>query len=156
MVTGEAILPDGTSLHTLASIGEESCRENLPEASNEIRVSSVSWFKKKYACGHRGPRKFELFVYGIAIFPTERNQQCPDCCIEEIKKTVIRCASCELPILPGDGVVLYHPITPGLNLAVANFVTPDAVICCMRWDCCAHPGSFAGHWTKEGFKPFSF
>ena len=156
MVSNKAVTPDGTTVTIIASAGDEPRKENLPKASNELRIASASWFKKKYACGHRGPRRFTLFVYGITAYPTDANHQCPNCCIKEIKRMVIRCASCELPIFPGDGVALYHPTTEGLNLAVANFVGPEAVVCCLRFDCCTHPELFAGHWSEKGFKQFSF
>lgn len=156
MSKNDIVAPDGTSLRIIASAGDVSQRENLPEASNEIRISYASWFNKKYACGHRGPRRFELFVYGDTVRPNNDMGKCPDCCIEEIQKTVIHCALCELPIFPHAGVCLVHPTTPGVNLAIANFVDPEAVVCCMRWDCCLYPGLFAGHWTKEGFKQYEF
>lgn len=156
MIGKEVVLPGGETLTIVASAGDAGCRDDLPKAQDEIRILSTSWFKKKYACGHRGPRRFELSVYGDVVRPGGLNNNCPDCCVEEIRNTVIRCASCELPIFPGDGVVLYHPITKGLNLAIANFVDPDAVVGCMRWDCCTHPELFSGHWTSKGFKQFSF
>ncbi len=156
MVKDDVVAPDGTVFHVLASAGNTAHRENLPEASDEMRIESASWFKKTYACGHRGPRRFTLFIYGCVMTQSNNNCKCPDCCIEEIRKTVIRCASCELPILPGYGVVLYHPTTPGLNLAVANFLHDDAVMCCTRWDCCTTMEFFAGYWSEEGFKEYPF
>lgn len=154
MSKNEIVPPDGTSFGESAFGCDVFPRENLPEASSEIRISYASYFNKKYTCGHRGPRRFELFVYGDNVRPGIDNHQCPDCGIEEIKKIVIRCAFCGLPIFPGSGVYSVHPTTPGVSLAIARFVNPDAVMCCMRWDCCLNPGLFSGHWTEAGFKAY--
>ncbi len=157
MAQDEVVTPEGTRIWIAASSGDVPCRANLPESSDKIEPISSSWLKKKYSCGHRGPRKFSLFVHGISVDSTKHNDLCPECLIEEVKRTVIRCGFCGLPIFPGDGVALYHPTTQGLDLAIASFVDPDSVMCCMRWDCSPHSSFlFAGHWTKDGFRQFSF
>lgn len=95
--------------------------------------------------------KFELFVYGEVVLPAKGNDDCPDYCMKEIRETVIRCASCEVPIFPPTQTSLCHPTTSGLNLAIANFVSSNAVVTCMK----CNP-DFAGHWTKEGFLSYPF
>lgn len=156
MVTNEVVAPDGRIFRTIATFGAAPNREHLPKASSELKIHSASWFKKTYECGHRGPRRFSLFVYGSVVSPSHDNHDCPACCMLDIQNTVIRCASCELPIFPDDSVVLYHPTTPGLNLVVAKFLNDNAVMCCLRRNCCTHPEFLAGTWTTNGFKQFPF
>ena len=152
MIKKDVITPNGISIRFAEDvICGEPIGEFIFEPSPDLFLFSKWWFTKKYRCGHRGPLKFELFVYGKIVYPARDNQKCPDCCMKEIRETVIRCASCEIPIFPPSAVSLCHPTTPGLNLAVANFLSNSAVITCMR----CNP-DYAGHWTDEGFIPYPF
>lgn len=153
----DGVMPSGEKVTIFASAGDRPRSERLPKASDDIIFISGSWLKKKHSCGHRGPRKFTLLVYGISVDTIKSNTLCPECLTKEVKSSVIRCGFCGLPIFPGDSVALYHPTTEGLDLAVASFVDPSAVMCCLRWDCSPHSGLlFSGHWTRKGFKQFSF
>lgn len=146
MVKDEVPLRDGMNFYTVAQT-KVSRGDNLSEVSDEISLVAVSWFKKRYACGHRGPRKFVLLAYRNLVCPSYDNKKCPDCCIKEIQKTVIPCPWCGRLIFPGQLVSL-HP-SMGMNLLHAHFVR-SKVVCCVDCD----PPLMAGYWTKEGFKPF--
>lgn len=155
-MTDEFIDPSGLRLCVIVSAGDISCRGKLPQPSDACFVASYSWLRRTYRCGHRAPRKFTLSVYGATIKSLDVYGKCPACCLKEIAETVIRCASCGLSIFVGDPVALYHPQTEGLDLSIATFASKHAVVGCLRWDCCAMPGLFAGHWMIDGFAQFPF
>lgn len=125
--------------------------ENLPQSDDRIELIWRGWRQRKYACGHEGPRSYQIHLYGVDSKKTSNWDTCPSCHIAMLKREVIRCAACGLPIFPGDGVSLYSRESKGLDLSIATLVG-ESVIGCMRWDCCPSGGFFAGHWSEHGFK----
>lgn len=123
----------------------------LTLSSDEIGVVYFSSELYPYMCGHRGPRIYTLSVYGQLSDEIRNFDLCPGCFIQHIAEATIRCASCGLPIFPGDGVALYHQSSDGLDLSVATKVR-DHVIGCLRRDCCPSGDFFAGHWSGKKFK----
>lgn len=104
-------------------------------------------------CGHQGPASFEMHFLG-AGYKISTPERCPDCAREYISEHAIRCASCGLPILPGQPIVLYsiedkhHPWT-----CYVSREGKKSVIGCLGWYCCKSGGFFAGYWTNKGFRP---
>ncbi len=110
-------------------------------------------------CGHSGPETFELHFLGTG-FEIKRDDKCPDCAKEYLVSHAIRCASCGLPILPGDPISRYNingrhkPWTCYIAEEADGKETRKTVIGCLRWYCCDTGAHFAGHWTDEGFRPY--
>ncbi|MDD5165399.1 MAG: hypothetical protein PHG25_02580 [Candidatus Pacebacteria bacterium] len=143
---------DGTEV--AISIGPK--RDALPPSNEHIALESPSKKTRVSKCGHVGPKTYHLNLYGIrSIEFSAKEAECPSCLTARIKKEIIRCAVCGLPICPGEGVALYSIESPGIRKEIATIVD-DAVIGCLRWSCCPSGGFFAGHWTEKGFTPIDW
>ncbi len=154
------IHPPGSGLQTTdgmevaVSVGPK--RDPLPPSNNFIALESSSKKTRISKCGHVGPRTFHLNIYGIrSVEFNAKKVECPTCITARIKKEVIQCAVCGLPIGPGEGVALYSMVGPGIRKDIATYVD-GAVIGCLRWNCCPSGGFFSGHWTENGFAPIDW
>jgi len=139
-------------LKIVAQAGNLADRSKLPESTDKIEVISSSKILITFKCGHEGPERFKLNVYGENSKEISKDDTCPSCWIEKIKKYVARCSLCGLPVYPGEGVALYDSHSEGLRVDIARKVDENHVIGCIRWDCCLSGGFFAGYWTEQGFK----
>lgn len=123
--------------------------EALPEATDSIKVVATNGTKRKYDCGHTGPRGFLVDFWGSREINTEDSRICPDCLIQIAGDGTIRCFDCHLPIYKGNPV----------NLWIKDFrekqrdgtvVINGQKICCLRWSCATTMAAFAGYWNGEG------
>jgi hypothetical protein len=137
----------------VASAGAIADISALPESSDECYLQETGGEKIRYRCGHSEPSKFKIFVYGIVFSPPDGDKYCPECWLKRIKWHVIRCASCGLPILPGEPVALYSWTSRGLRFRQAAARHKRQYIGCMRWDCCPSGAFFSGYWSEKGFVP---
>lgn len=136
----------------IAQAGDVADPSKLPPSNDEIAITAVDATIKRYDCGHDGPSQYSLNVYGDgAMISGEKTPLCPECIIADVKKMVIRCCSCGLPIFPGNTVALYSFHRSFKHRKIAKTID-GALIGCMRWDCCPSGGFMAGHWTKDGYK----
>ncbi len=139
-------------LQVTAQAGDLADPSKLPKSTDEVKVVEQADELRMYPCGHEGPASFQLSLYGELWKEMHEEKECPTCWIQRIKKHVIRCALCGLPIFPGEGVAVYHKSSEGLRLKIATYVGKETVLGCMRWDCCPSGGFFGGRWTEQGFK----
>lgn len=121
-----------------------------------IKVKALSKKTTKFKCGHSGPQKAQFILYGESFLfggkeKVTDSSKCPDCLLKELKETSIQCCLCGAPIPPGRPVALYHKSSEGIK-EWATYVNNSAMGC-LRWNCAPSGGFFAGHWTKDGFKP---
>lgn len=145
----DVVSPEGMRVMCSVQLGGDN--ESLPESNNRIEVVSSAKKIRKHSCGHRGAKWFTLSVYGEET--KKIKHKCAECCIEELKEVVIRCALCGLPIYPGEGVAIYYKDSGAVVLENPVLVGKDGVIGCLRWDCCPSGGFFAGHWSLDGYQP---
>lgn len=132
----------------------------------EVNIEPLSDPKIFFArCGHMGPSKAKITIWS-RIFPLElkkdklittqgektANAHCPNCLFCDLKEHAIRCCFCGGAIIPGEGVALYNKNSADVNKEAATYVE-DNVIGCLGWNCCPCGAFFAGHWTKDGFRP---
>jgi len=137
-----------SGLRVVVSVGGE-CSQ-LPPSEDKCRVVSGSSDERDYACGHRGAARFIVSIYGEMSNEVKQDERCPECFLSLLQSGCIRCALCGLPIFWGEGVALYLADASVPKLDIGTRVG-DAVIGCMRWDCCPSGGFYAGGWTKDGF-----
>jgi len=129
-------------------------RPNLPTPIETIELVDAVDERCIYKCGHEGPVKYTVSIYGIELSTKKqfmcKRYKCPECTIVDIKDIVIRCALCRLPIFPGKPVALYDKSSSGIHQDIAHWVGYSACGC-LRWDCCPCGAFFAGHWDGESF-----
>ena len=111
-----------------------------------ISYVAVSQSRLPFRCGHVGADAVRYDVYGTKINGRFRpdSPKCPDCCVQDMRKRVIRCAACGRPIMPGDVVHLARG-TFGKSEWITRF--QGEMVFCNRSDCEA-PNP-AGRWTGE-------
>ena len=124
----------------------------LPKPTDRIRIVKASTNPRTYDCGHTGPDRFSIDLYGLESEPFTDRKKCPNCRVEEAKSVVIRCALCGLPILPGESVAVYDERNELPYKAVA-YKQEAFYLGCLRWDCCPSGGFYAGTWTGVSFEP---
>ncbi len=139
----------------LAAPADES--DVLPEPTDVLGVKMREGDLVPYKCGHTAHERFTLDFYGIEAAPTDERlaerADCPDCEIERVRRTSIRCALCGHVILPGEPVALYVDDRKLFKKEAWKTLADGHVVGCMRWDCCPSGGFFSGHWTPQGFRP---
>jgi len=130
--------------------------DQLPSPTDEIRLERTAGSSFTAECGHESWEEVSLNVYGLGVQGSNKTL-CPDCMIEKARRDIIRCAACGLPVLPGEGVVLYHETSKLPYAHVATHFDGDS-IGCLRWECCPSGGFFAGNWcgAEKGFVPADF
>lgn len=122
---------------------------NLPQPTDECKVTKRNWFHRDYFCGHRDAWWFHVSMFGVETKRICQTEFCPECWMENEKKHIIFCALCALPIFPSHLVTLYDDDNDGL-LPIAHRVG-NYVIGCARQDCC-YGANIDGYWTGEGFE----
>lgn len=128
--------------------------EPLPESTGRIAVEKEEGESTKHACGHTAPRCVSIHCFGASLtLSDEAPDKCSVCHMEDLKKVVIRCGSCGLPILPGDGIALYGDNQKHFKDRTRITLHGKSVIGCMRWNCCPSGGFYAGIW--DGSKVLS-
>lgn len=154
VVLGESALPhvvDPSGGKLLLSVGP--AKQPLPEPNDAIQAIAPPDMTRKYTCGHSGPERYRLNVYGSLTKNIHGERYCPDCMIQYVRKRTVRCALCGLPIYPDDAVALYHESSEGLPYRDRGHRIESCYLGCLRWDCCPSYGFFAGHWTENGYQP---
>lgn len=119
-------------------------------------------------CGHFGPQKFEVtlwgneqhgyelpakFISGVIKKTAAKDFLCPRCHFERMKDGAIRCCLCGGSILPDDGIALYAATSAGVH-ETATIIDGSAVGC-LRMDCCPSGGFYAGTWSGESIIPIN-
>ncbi len=114
-------------------------------------------------CGHFGPLKFEILLWGreklgfelpanfISGFMRKTANEeflCPRCHFEKARKGAIHCCLCGQSILPGDGIALYGAESEGIHETAT--IIDGAAVGCLRSDCCPSFGFYAGNWDGQG------
>lgn len=127
---------------------------SLSELRGECRVLSRGFFRRRYDCGHKGPRKFSVMVLGREGGVVRQTERCPECYIEYHTKHAIRCCLCGLPIMVSERVALYAPSVEVLLSSGLTFFEGNP-IGCLRSDC-GDITAWAGYWTDNGYEPFDF
>jgi len=146
-VEARLVSPHGMEL--LCSAGGPA--QKISIATDTFAVVEKSGPDRAYTCGHRASGVYVIDTYGRRTNPIEGHESCPECLLAELKRLSCRCGLCGHIILPGDGVALYDR-DPGMRLEIATLVD-DAVVGCVRMNCCPSGGFLAGHWSNTGFKP---
>lgn len=148
--------------------GEKHVRPNHFAEVGETEFRSLSAHDDIYfpKCGHLGPLKFEVivwghekhgyelparFISGVIKKTADPEFACPRCHFERLKAGAIRCCLCGGSILPDDGIALYDAASAGVH-ETATIIDGSAVGC-LRMDCCPSGGFYAGSWTGEGIRP---
>lgn len=125
-------------------------------ASIECLVIPRSASRRLFGCGHKGPMKFDLDLYGEQHIPSTETIQrwnlCGMCFMARVVSDATRCVRCGYIIHPGDRVALY-PRLKGDPAWVTKTVDGTRVIGCGRHDCIVMPGAYAGQWSENGFVP---
>ena len=124
----------------------------LPTPTDKIEVVNSKGLERNYQCGHRGSQSYAISIYGELSKEVSDGQHCPECFIAWLNSFVIRCASCRLPIYPGEGVALYHKSNSGLHKDI-GYAVGENYLGCMRWDCCPSGAFYGGNWDGSGFSP---
>ena len=120
------------------------------------RILSLFTRRGRFSCGHvarlsgkteneGGPLIWNMSPWEAA------GSVCPNCAIEK----AISCCFCGKQIYPGSPVALYGKDSGGINWEKATKVGDNA-IGCLNMDCCPSGGFFAGYWTTEGFRHYSW
>lgn len=156
---GKLYTPEG--LHVVASVSTAEKgvpKKEVKEDRTVTKLVNLTDKKVKFKCGHFGAPKAKMILWGEEyVTDIEKKEQdpskirCPECEFEWFKKHSIQCCLCGRPIIPGDGVALYHKDSKGIKKEWATYVG-DSAIGCLRRNCCPSGGFFAGHWTEKGFK----
>lgn len=151
--TTEELSCDGIQVISSSSDRPRRIEKLIESSNNDINIKSyLRGFRKKFKCGHRS-KKALLDVYGVEVRTDKA--YCPDCLIEYLKKEVIRCCSCRLPIFPDGPVALYSsgPIFKDIGTRISE---DGPYMGCLRWDCCPSGGFFSGHWNGKEFVPMDW
>jgi len=127
----------------------------LPEPKETIEVFGASDELIVYKCGHEGSKIFSIDLYGDKSQSIEQVQDCPDCLIEILRSSTIRCPMCGLSIMVGSPVATYHidNLVPRPDLIFEMEEFPEVLMGCLRQGCCPSGGAFGGHWTGANFRP---
>ncbi|MBU1348835.1 hypothetical protein KJ781_02085 [Patescibacteria group bacterium] len=148
-----------TSGHLLAvdlnpiNPGHWGCRRHAPrERCLILRKSPVDI---DYPCGHIGPRRYTLDLYGEEHYLSyeflDEMRRCPACVFEAVMAGAIRCAACGYIILAGEQVMLYRnsgTFDPRWTTAVED---GHGVIACLRPDCRSPFFEVEGRWDGHSF-----
>ena len=116
-----------------------------------IWLHSLSLFRyRAEKCGHHTKRTGEVRAFGkktLMQMSLNKNSTV-DYCLDCISKMTIQCAWCDLPILIGDSITLYTPIS--------GFKVPDHAVIykkkllqlvgCLRRNCADTGADQAGFW----------
>ncbi|MFA6604205.1 MAG: hypothetical protein WCT10_05235 [Patescibacteria group bacterium] len=128
------------SIGLLAVVREPTSSPRLEDCA----IVRRSFFRRKYGCGHRGPKLFAFSIWGSEVRLIDefllQNEECPVCLLTRWQPQIIRCPDCEQPIIPGDPVVLpcrderddgkdWLVVVPGDSGG-------DQVVCCPCGDNC--------------------
>lgn len=121
----------------------------------QLLEQSLAKSTKPFICGHHGPEWFILNMYGEKSNQLDSKFSCPDCILTDLQQHSIRCARCGRLIAPGNGVSVVNVAANsfGPQKEVGTFINQGAdALCCMKVGCYIS-GTYAGNWTREGFKP---
>lgn len=103
-------------------------------------------------CGHKTLVVGTIIIEGQKrVFALDGNAQ-PECCLDCFQKSIINCAHCGFPIVPGEPITLYE--------MAEDFVPKEGSrkygdeynchIGCMRFDCADTGMDRAGFWEYPG------
>lgn len=130
--------------------------EAMPESTDRIAVEKEEGEPVLHKCGHTAPMAVEIHCYGLQVTLTEEaakaREKCGTCCVKDMKKYVIRCGLCGLPIMPGDGVALYSDNRKTFKDRTRVTLSGGSVVGCLAMNCCPSGGFYAGHWTGTKVK----
>lgn len=119
----------------------ESYTDEIVQESDEIAL---------YACGHKGFIKYTFshlgFKFGTIPRMIEKRDLCPACIWKRMRPQIILCATCGLPILPGNQVAKVPINTTSFEHTFE--ASPGAYLSCTR---CIGIG-FTGHWTGKRYR----
>lgn len=136
----------------IASVGGPDPADAPRASHDEIRAIPASDRQHQFECGHVGPKRYDLDLFGQVMKNSgETPRKCGKCLEDHLRRDVARCAVCGLVIFPGEGVAVYAPDSDFPSAWVTE--VDGGVIGCLRMSCCPSGGFFAGHWTTEGFLP---
>ncbi len=127
------------------------------EATDVLEAYVLDDRKVRYACGHDYAVLFGHDFYGERLDVSDqyaaKREKCGDCMLAEIRPLLIRCCHCGRAIMPGEPVAAYGDNGMFRKEWCTGLPDSDAVLGCMRWNCCPSGGFFAGHWSVRGFVP---
>jgi len=119
-------------------------------------VIALSDKQAQFACGHTGPKEFAHQFWGerrdVKPEIIAAKEKCGKCWLDEMRKCIIRCGQCGLPIYPGDGVVRY-PDTDRTLPSISVHIVDGTRLGCLRVGCCDSALQLSGEWDGEKFKP---
>lgn len=151
---GKKQLQTSNGMVVIATTREKN-EEEKPAATDDFLFVAQSSESIEYACGHSGPRKFVINLYGQIREPNDEffveRKMCPVCFIDSLRKVTIRCGVCGNAIFPGEPVAAYAN-NDSFNPKWLTLTPNGSVIGCLRMDCCPSGGFFAGHWSGERFE----
>jgi len=103
-----------------------------------------------YACGHTGCIHYSFFYlgfqFGVDPEKIEKRDLCPACIWKRMRPKIILCATCGLPILPGNQVKKVQ--LDAVTFQHAFEASKGEYLACTR---CVGM-CFTGHWTGERYR----
>lgn len=134
-------------------VGQWGSRDRPPR--ERCLILRKSWKDVAYPCGHDGPQRFTLDLFGEEHYPSyeflDEMRRCPACIFEAVMAGTIRCAVCGYVILAGEEVTLYEndgSFTPSWT-TTADY--GRGVIACLRPDCRSPFFEVEGRWAGRSF-----
>lgn len=125
----------------------------MTEKKDTCTVEAIGNEQSSFPCGHTGPKWFAHDFWGerreIKPEIIIAGEKCGECWLAEMRKLIIRCARCGLPIYPGSGVVRYLN-EPGASRDGVHKES-GAALGCMRSNCCDSPFQLSGEWDGQKF-----
>ncbi|MCI0479748.1 hypothetical protein L0Y59_04335 [Candidatus Uhrbacteria bacterium] len=135
--------------------GRWGCRQFPPR--ERCLILRKSWKDAAYPCGHVGPERYTLDLYGEEHYLSyeflDEMCRCPACVYETVMAGTIRCAACGYVILAGESVTAYRrdrPFDPRWTTAIED---GHGVVGCLRPDCRAPHFQLEGRWDGRAFIP---
>jgi hypothetical protein len=124
------------------------------EPSSEIFAITEDARTHTYKCGHDGPRRYSLNVFGEEIELADawftRGSQCDRCCVAGLLIDTVHCCLCGLGIPVGAPVSLVSS-SPDIKKDLATRID-GYYLACLRWDCCDSGALMVGHWQGKEIK----